>query len=108
MRVVENFLLLCGLQTIAFSVLLLICVLAVQLVGRRRTTMLIASGLGAMVLIWLVALVPMSGWLTVDSVRELVSNPSVEITASDTASQPFGEEASVQGTLEQNNSVAML
>ena len=76
MRMIENFLLLCGLQTIAFSVLLLVCVLALRFIGRRRSTMLIASGMTAMVVIWMLALVPMSGWLPEESFQNFVNNPT--------------------------------
>ena len=92
MSSLESFLWLCGLQTLAFSLWLLIFVTAVQWIGRRRATMLIASGLAAMVMIWLVALLPIPGWLTSDSIESSSSaipvHTRTEFESADSVREP--------------------
>ena len=63
MRSLENFVLLCGIQTILLSILLLIAVLIMRTIFRRHTTALVLFGLASMAGLWLLALVPMNGWM---------------------------------------------
>ena len=62
MKAMEDFLILCVLQTVALSVILIILVGAVHMISRRRTGMLIFSGLSGLILVWILAFLPFSGW----------------------------------------------
>ena len=64
MNWLENFVLLCAIQAILLSIMLLIAVVAVRQLFRQRTVALVTSGLSSLAVLWLLALVPMSGWLS--------------------------------------------
>lgn len=91
MRTIENLLLLCGIQTLVISVILLIGVVLLKWLGRRRSTTFVSVGLASMVLLWLLACLPINGWISPQTVMEstarLISSPESKVAHDDAASE---------------------
>ena len=85
MKAVESFLLLCSFQAILFTTILLIFVLAYRFIFRKRTASLISCGLIGLVGLWLIAMLPIDGWVSKVSelpvVRETILSESTDVQA---------------------------
>ena len=85
MNTLSELLLLCGIQTLVISIVLLIGITLLRCSGRRRSTTLVSAGLTSMLGFWLVACLPIEGWLApqrlFEPAEQLAGSPETDVGA---------------------------